>query len=295
VLFALFGMPEEAIGDLPVAAVSYLGESGNRFSGYCLRADPVHLTPDRDQLVLAGPEVLALSIVEAQTLVEEINRVIAADGWRLEAQTPQRWYLHLPQSPSLRTCNLSQVRGHAISAFLPYGRDGKRWHGILNEIQMILHASPVNRERQANRKLPVSSLWFWGGGELPAPDPQQARRWAGVWSDEPLSTGLARLGGAPVHRLPANATDWLQQAGDAGEHLLVLDGLQPIWDAHDTAARRETLRMLQMEWFQPLLTALQKSGIATLNFYTCNRRRFTLTRHALWRVWRYNKKLADYC
>ena len=43
----------------------------------------------------------------------------------------------------------------------------KRWHSILNEIQMVLHEHPVNEAREGRGEPPVNSVWLWGAGPMP--------------------------------------------------------------------------------------------------------------------------------
>lgn len=295
ILFELYGVPVEAHRDLPVAAVSYPVDSKAVAPGFCMYADPVHLTPDRDQLVLIGPESLDLSVVEVERLVQELNTFFAEDGWRIEALTPQRWYLHASRAPELRTYDLAQVRGQSINDFLPRGAHGKQWHGIMNEIQMLLHTSSVNIERQASGKFPVSSLWFWGSGEMPIMESHKETRWCDVWSNEVLSAGLALLTGIPEHKLPDNADDWLDKANGPGEHLLVMDDLLIQWQQHDGDAWQQAVQSLQKEWIAPLLDALRNKTINRLTIYTGDGKRFTLTRRVLNRWWRRRRLLLQFC
>lgn len=294
VLFDLFDVARASDKDLPVAATAYASDGGQLAipSAWCLRADPVHLIADRDHLVLMGPEALSLSQSEAERLVDDFNRLYAEDGWRLEACAPSRWYLHLPADPQLRTYDLSQVRGRAIRDFLPLGPNGKRWHGILNEAQMLLHSSAVNSERQAAGHLPVSSLWFWGGGK--APDVGHSR-WSKLWSDEAVSLGLGTLSSTPRLALPDSARTWLKNVISPGAHLLVLDALQQHWLGEGVETWAPALRRLEDDWIGPLLSALRQGELEELTFCTCQGQQFSLTRAGLWRWWRRKREMSTYC
>jgi hypothetical protein len=292
VLFDLFDVEQPADADKPVAAITYAGDTGEPSTGWCLRADPVHLVPDRDQLVLMMPEILCLSQAEADRLVADINVLFAEDGWRLEVGTPTRWYLHLPDDPQLRTHDLSQVRSHAIGDFLPTGPNGRQWHRVMNEVQMVLHASVVNTERQSLGQLPVSSLWFWGGGQSPQVGHS---RWSKLWSHEPVSLGLAALSSTPKKPLPASASEWLQTSIEPGAHLLVLDDLQKAWQFDGIEAWQQRLHNIDETWIAPLLSALRQGDITELTLCTCQGHRFSITRTGLKRWWRRKRVLARYC
>ena len=288
-LFALFDAPFDAARDLPVAAVSYAADTGSPPAGPCLRADPVHLLPDRDQLVLLDAASLALDEAEAQRLIAELNAVYAEDGWRFEAPLPERWYLHLPQQPRLKTWLLSAVNGRPIGQRLPGGEQGKAWHGIMNEIQMLLHSSGVNRQREAEGRLAVSSLWFWGGGEAPLlPTP----RWTRVWNSDPVASGLALLAGVAQGPAPADAPAWLSRAGGDGEQLLVLDDLDDALQRQGGEAWWAAVQAFERQWMEPLLAALRDKQIDSLTLDDAEGRRHRLTRRGLRRWWRRRQPLT---
>ncbi len=293
VLFALFNADLPTNIDLPVAATGYVGDTGHAATGWCLRADPVQLIPDRDHLVLAGPESLCLSQTEADLLVSDLNAQFAQDGWHIEAATPTRWYLHQPDIPKLRTYRLAEVRGRAIGDYLPGGEDGKQWHRLMNEVQMVLHISTVNQTRQNAGQSPVSSLWFWGGGITPTiPFNNTGSQWNQMWSNEPVSLGLAVLSDIPHEALPENAMAWLNSTKSPGKQLIVLDALSRCWQDGEPSAWVQQVKTLNHEWIAPLLHALRRNELDELTLYTCNGHKFILSRARLKHWWRRKKPLS---
>lgn len=282
-LFALFDITARAGQDLPVASVSYTADTGRPPEGACLCADPVHLMPDRDQLVLLDSANLDLQPAESLRLIAELNAIYAEDGWRFEAPCPQRWYLHLPDMPRLITQPLSAVSGQAIGRQLPAGEQGKAWHGVMNEIQMLLHTSSVNLQREADGHLTVSSLWFGGGGAVPS---SLSNRWAQVWSNEPIASGLAMLAGVGHTPVPETAQQWLAQKVRDGEHLLVLEALSTALKQQGGEAWWEALQTFQREWIEPLLAALRDKRIDSLQIHTGEGGVYRLDRRGLRRWWR---------
>lgn len=202
---------------------------------YVLHADPVHLRPDRDRLVLfAGPDFVP-DRVEADALVALFNQHLGTEGLRLEAPTPARWYLLSERPHDLVTQPLAAVLGRPIAGQLPRGPEARHWARLLNEIQMLFHHSEVNQRREAAGLPTISGLWLWGGGQLlppsslasgpsslvggtisPAADsssqtssaPNQVGSsypragYAQVYSTDPLALGLARASGIPTAPLP---------------------------------------------------------------------------------------------
>ena len=221
-LFALFKAAVGADDDAPVAAVTRQWDAKDADGHWWLRADPVHLRADRDRIVLLGNTVLTISAEECAQLAAELNRHFGAEGWKLDAANAMRWYLRFESDPGIRTEAMPDAVGQDILHHMPRGPAEHRWRGLLNEAQMVLHASAVNRAREAQGLPPVNSLWFWGGGRLPQV-PRGA--WSHVWGNDALTQGLAALAGAPCATLPDGAADWLED-GTPGEHLAVMDTLR---------------------------------------------------------------------
>src|SRR5262245_825927 len=87
-LFSLRGCHITAAGELPVAAGTRVLDLGIVDNGWSLRADPGHLSPRRDQLILNDSQALDLTQDEASRLVTEIADAYAVDGWTLNAPRP---------------------------------------------------------------------------------------------------------------------------------------------------------------------------------------------------------------
>lgn len=290
-LFALFDLVGQENSDLPVAAVTRMFDMGVIDNDWWLRADPVHLSLDRDRLILTDAHKLEITPEEAARLVGEIMEVFASDGWLLKAPHPMRWYLKPTRAPKLTTSSLSQVVGRDIHGFLPRGPDDKTWHTILNEIQILLHTATVNVEREKEGKLPINSLWFWGSGRLPRITPVN---WTRVWSNEPVSQSLAKLSGTPATDLPDSYADWRQQAGANGEHLVVLDEAHNATLYNDPSRWQEILHKLETQWMEPLLRDLKSGAIGRLSLLTDSTANFTLTPQQARRWWRRRRPLASH-
>jgi hypothetical protein len=292
-VFALFGVePEEGV-DQPVAAVTRVLDLGIIDNGWWLRADPVHLVPDRDRLILHDSHWFDLTQDEATRLAAEIAETYAADGWILKAPRPSRWYLKPPRAPRLSTTPLPQVVGRDIHPHLPQGRDGKAWHTLLNELQILLHTAQVNSEREQAGKPTINSLWFWGGGRLPKVRPAT---WSQVWSLEPLSLGLARLCEIPAAAPPDSFPAWERQSEtqSGGAHLVVLDEARASLQYGDRARWQEAIRRLERDWFVPMLAALGSRRLQALTLLDEAGPAYELTPHSARRWWRWRRPAAQY-
>ena len=67
-----------------------------------------------------------------------------------------------------------------------------------------------------------------------------------------------------VRSLPDGTSALLAQAARGGQHLVVLDGLQPCVQYEDGAAYRAALRTLEGRWFAPLQQALASGRLRRL-------------------------------
>jgi hypothetical protein len=254
-----------------------------------IRADPVHLEPGRDRLILTAGPALDLSAEEADRLAAEIAETYATGGWLLKAPHPLRWYLKPPRPAQLQTTPLRDVIGRDIHPCLPTGPDAGPWRTLLNEIQILLHTARVNDERERAGKPPINSLWFWGSGRLPLLRPCG---WRQLWSDEPVSCALARLAEVPTRPAPAEFREWKAAAG--GEHLVVIETLHDSALYDDPTAWHQALERLDRHWLAPARAALGAGALARLTLQSDGGAGFDLDRHALRRWWRRRRPLPAY-
>jgi len=281
-LFALFGLPQLNKKPLPIAPLTRLVDANDSGDKIWLRADPVYLRADRKHVFLFDATVTA---ADANNLINEINHFYAQEGLQFSAPVPTRWYVSLPELPKLITYPVDDVLGKDIQSYLPDGDDKMVWRRRLNEVQMLLHQSQVNINREARGELPINSLWFWGLGQLP--EPASPSRWAHVWSDDPLVQGLARLSNCPHSNVLVTGTKWLAQL-TAGEHLLTLSAPRGVeW--------RGWLNQLEEVWFMPLFKALKKREVDMLALYPGNEHVFMITDSRVRHWWRRRQNWQKYC
>lgn len=273
-----------------VAPVTLLADGIEPGAAYWLRADPVYLRLHRDQLILQP--VMPLTADEAAQLCAALNGHFAVDGLHFIAPQPQRWYLKLDSAPHIATFPLAQVAGKDIHAHLPQGADALRWHGVLNEIQMLLFEHPVNQAREPRGEWFINSVWLWGGGyatgKLPRPF-----NW--VYTDSPLAAAFAAAAEIGHAALPDDAMHGVR--GGQGETLIVWDGLRGALQYGDLGGWRDSLQHLERNCAYPLLQALHSGLIEkiTLDVLQENAaRRFVLTRRAAWKLWRRARPLESH-
>lgn len=284
-----FGLPGD--GTAPVAPLSLLAEHGDPGDAWWLCVDPVHLAARQDSFLLLGPEALAVTRAEAEQWLNALNRHFAAEGVSFHCIRADRWYARFAAPLEVETHALMEVTGRSINACLPRGRQARRLLRLMNEIQMLLFAHPLNAAREAQGQPTVNSVWPWGGGRLPTVDTHPGGR---LWADDLLAQGLAMAARMPHAGLPRDARALLQ---GEGPHLVVLDALRTPAAQGDAEAWRRSLRSLEERWFAPLAQAFRRGRLAELTLLALEPRHtmvFTLTRRDRWKFWRRIRSLAHY-
>lgn len=281
-----FGL--SAAAALPVAPLTLRYDGGTPGVAYWLRADPVHLRVGQDKVVLTPAADLHAD--EAAGLCEAIRAPLAEEGLRLFAPTPARWYLSLPQVPAVRFAPLDAVLGRDVRAELPQGEEARAWRRRLNEIQMLLHASGVNRRRAARGQSEINSVWLWGGGTLP---PAGVSRVTHAWGADALLGGLALHAGLTPRPLPAAAAAWLD-AAEPGRHLILLDALAAPVALGEPEAWRDALGQLLAQWLDPLWTALRRGRLEALAIGGAGPLEYHATPRRARRWWRRTRPFATY-
>ncbi len=286
-----FGLgPAAPDRDLPFAALCMLAERPDLASQGCwLHADPVHLRPDRDRLLLFAGASLAVQGSEANALMLAFNAHFAEDGLELMVTGSGRWYLRVREVPELRTWPLHRVHGRAVDAYLPTGPDARTWARWQNEAQMLFFQQPVNRAREAAGRPTIGGVWTWGGGVLPQV-PGGPRL---TVADDPLGVGLARASGCRVlglDELIRTAEGWPPAAIDSAVAFwdrLWWPALEGDWDAWKGAVTGlETLA-------ERLLADLGTGRIRTLTIEDGIGTSFAVSRRSLLRFWRRGEGLHD--
>ena len=249
---ALTGVLSASVGTLralPAGPVSYLGDVEVRPSGWCCRADPVHLQPHGDHLRLFDEQVLRLSGDEAESLIARFNTVYEGEDLRLHLGSPDRWYLTSSEALDVSPVAPDKVHGNNVLRFMT---DSSVATSLINEIQMIFHEHPANVARE-NRDLPaINSVWLWGGGCLPAsPDVLLPA----AWGRHPLLRGLWAWAGGAAEALPDAAEQCISRLSEEPGVVVLPDFLGVLRRA-GRDGWLHALESLDAAWCGQLLEAL---------------------------------------
>lgn len=242
---------------------------------------PIHLHIARDHLVLTDPDLLTLTADEAHSLLASIQPLLTELGAQVYPKHPQLWYLTHTSWNSLNTATLSAALGQNIHLYLPHGRDGILWKRIMNEIQMIWHTHPINELRETKQMLRVNSLWLYGGGQIPAPDP--IKKFDIVYSNMHYARALAYATNAKFEL--ASHFPKLTEATS----LMIDPRLELALSVQDWFSWRQTWQQLEQDFLVPLLDLLGKRILKRFTLILCGQygiKEVTITPQDLWKFWR---------
>lgn len=263
--------------------------AGGTAEGEWLCLDPVHFDVRREGIILADPARLDLQTAEAAALIAAVQALFVEWG-EISASTPGRWELRLARPLVLDTQPLAEAIDRPVHPGLPGGADGREWRRLLAEAQTILHAHPLNRERERAGRPTVSSLWPWGQGGLPA---TAASAFTEIWSDDPVLAGLCALAGTAGRALPERFH------AIAGDVLAIQPALRHPAAARDALGWRSGLLSLEHNWLAPALAALRQGDCDEFRLVgnsmddTSRCVALTLTRGRLRRFWQRPRPLTE--
>ena len=271
------------------AAISLAGE-GIDTEGEWIRADPVHLRVDHDDVVLHDAAVLDLHTDETASLVAALLAHFAPDGLEFQAVSPERWYVRVPAGESPTTVPLERAIGRNVFGMLPRGKGRINWPSALTETQMTLSSHEVNVRRGA-AKPAVNSLWFWGEGARPTALPQ---RYGTVFADDAFSLGIARLSGAEARPLPTGFEELVEDAAN-GSAIVVIGSLARALRRGDEVGWILAAIDLDLRWFSEMSAAIARFGTVRIILPTESHTRIaTLTAASRWRIFRSRKPIAQH-
>ena len=261
-LFNHFSTEPFTATDLPIVDLA-TGKSQT------LRADPCYLHADRDRLLLFSDNV-DLRKEESTALIAEIQPLFDDFGGILSQSSNNEWLLDMQALPELSFTALPEVSGKGIDGYLPQGNDQQDWIRLWNEVQMKLYGSEVNQRRIEDNKLPINSVWFWGGGQFKA----KTSPYLQVQGRSRLLTLLADKTDTPLIK----NSDFSIMSLHSGKHLWLAEQLDI---ENDWLSQIETFdtQVLKPLWQQCL------RGKLTIAVELPDHGRYTLSALDCWKFW----------
>lgn len=266
-LCARFQLHEDD-ADLPLGALVHASVAGSPGDDVHALLAPIHLRVDRDRayvVPLAREDVSAAEAAQLQALFEE---QLGPLGYRFACRTPTLWSVILPGRPALRTHSLERATARDAYDCFPRGADARSWATRCNELQMLLHAHPLNERREQCGQLTINSVWLWGVGALRG---ALTSPFTAIYGDGGVIEGLAAVTDTPC-TAPARFSS-MRELGE-GDVCVVLDHR---FDAPLANAWRDAVETLETTWFAPLARALRRGEVRRLDLWPDNGRVYRVT------------------
>jgi hypothetical protein len=215
---------------------------------------PAHWHLGTEQVSLVDPATLMLDAAGSRDLLNAVADLFTGDGFVLAYGAPLRWYAAHESLAGLPTASLDRVVGRNVDRWLGSDPAARRLRRLQAEVQMRLHAHPLNAQREARGLLPVNSFWISGCG---AAQPEHST--AGLVVDDRLrAPALAEDAAAWVKAwdsLDASAIAACAAALDQGQPVqLTLCGERA--SATFAAVHTSPWRRLRSRWQRPAWPAL---------------------------------------
>lgn len=131
-------------------------------------ADPVNIQPNREHLSIDVADFSDLSNEEAESYIEELNIFFAEDGLRFYALSNAQWLMACSHELNTPVVAAREIVGENILPFMPGAAHNAKLKKTFSDIQLMLHHSRTNMQREQRGKMEVNSLWLRSEGKIPA-------------------------------------------------------------------------------------------------------------------------------
>jgi hypothetical protein len=238
-------------------------------------ATPLHLLAALDHVRLDSRGMLTLASAERCEWCAAFARTFGPQ-YTLHDDGVRGFFLTGLAPADVRTTDPARLLGADIATGLPAGEKAGELRRLAAEIEMWLHAEPLNVVRAQRGVHPVSALWLWGGGPAHAIDPTKpgARDLAFIGSD-PFLAALARDAGKPMRAVSRDGSE-LGDRGALPPHVIVV--LEPM-----SGEARMSLADTDRIWLGGARHALERGGALDI---VANDTLVRIGGRASWRFWR---------
>jgi hypothetical protein len=242
-------------------------------------ATPVHLMAGLKTVHFPANGVLHLSEDEANELSAAFATTFGDEGLALRPAGAAGFVLRGVSAPGALTVEPARLIGDSLETHLPSGAGSAELRALASELEMWLHALPLNRRRELRGEPGISSLWLWGGGQPPR-DPlsptRGASRWSRIVTDDVWAHALGRLSSVSISPLPKSINEIFGDTSVASddESLLVIAPISGV-----------DLEYFDQAWIAPAARALRDGRLGRFTV-AANDRWVSVDPGDRYRVWR---------
>lgn len=280
VVTTLHGVESGAAAEPPIASLSRLADGGHSDKQRWLRFDLVHLVVDKGKPRLGHSGTLQISEAESESLWQRLAPYFNDIGWRVEPLHRSRWYLSLDAHDGLQKASLDAGLTRHATVSAPATPAAGQWLTRLTEIQMLLHDTPVNHERERRDRPTINALWPRGGDVLPDAVRAPVTK---VYSTDVVLAGLATISReAYSAEVPMSFDSLLGSTREETGVLVALDGPGEALAGDDPFLWCAAVEELERLWLAPALAGLRSGRLRGLNLWPCNGRVYRIASLQAW-------------
>jgi hypothetical protein len=273
-----------------IAAAALPADAPGAGTGTVWLATPLHLVAGLTSVHLDYRGLLRPDAATLAVLQRDFNVTFAERGFSLQQLPGGGLLAQGPAFPSLpRTLDPARLLGGGIADGTVQGAGAAALLMLGAELEMWLHAHPLNAARARRHEAPLTTLWLWGGGAplgarvaaplAPAAYPQAT--FMTVLGEDPVAEGLSALSGARLRPPAASAHDILNSG--AARTAAVIELFRT--DRPQPATLLELLEHLDERVLAPVITALKDGAVRQVTLVANDRCSVLTARDGL-RFWR---------
>ena len=230
--------------------------------------------------------LLRLEEADAQALSASFADTFRGSGLELQSLGSGELLLSGPakMAPAITT-EPARLPLKPFAESLPAGEGAVALRRLGTEIEMWLHAHPLNEQRKRRGAPTVSTLWVWGGGpSLATRGAVAPEAGAAAWGSDAYIRGLWRFAGGEAQPQPV---DWAAVMGEArAPRTLFVVEVAELLRAHSSWQLTDAVAAIDRELLAPSLAALRRHELDRL-VLLANDRCLSLRAANFWRLWRH--------
>lgn len=221
---------------------------------------------------------LGITATQAEAWCAGLNGLYGNDAV-FSVLRPDLWQIRLPEHIEWQTPPLWDVLGQIDGSSKAQGRDAAQWLQLSTELQMWLHAHPLNQ----NRSVPVNAAWLWRAGNSRLADTPLLLGTDSAWRQQSsLNSEDMPYDFAAWQRVCNDAGADINQTALFGEDFALPQQTGDVWQYADTLAQWEN------RFFEPVWQALVSGSLNGLAII-CQQGVLTVSTKPQRRFWKRSK------
>jgi hypothetical protein len=245
-------------------------------------ATAVHLHAGLTRVHLDQRGLLRLTPAEQTILASDFAGTFGSSSHTLAPLPSGEFLLSTPGLPPLATEEPARAARGELDQLMPTGPAATPLRRLLAEIEMWLHALPLNEARSSRGEPSITALWPWGAaGRIVRPQPRAPSELPAAFGRDAWLQGLWQLNGAVCRTPPEHLEEVL--ASEARAAVLAVEvGGQLRGDAATVA---DALRRVDERFVSPALRALRQRALGDVTVIV-NDTHARIERRSLRKLWR---------